>query len=83
MAEVIVIASCIVFTAAIIAIFRYSGYIISMQINRNPCKYVASNIKTCIAIRKPALKNHACIHAAEGSNIKVLLQVSILMFHGL
>ena len=48
MAKVIVIASYTMFTVAITAIFSNSRYIISMQINRNPCTYVASNINTCI-----------------------------------
>ena len=41
MAKVIVIA----FPIVIIAIFSYSRYITSMQINRNPYIHVASNIK--------------------------------------
>ena len=40
MAKVIVIA--VVFTVAIIAIFSYSRYIASMQINRNPYMYIRS-----------------------------------------
>ena len=79
-----VIVTTVVFTVAIIGIFSYRRYITSMQINRNPCTNVASNINTCITIRKPIYScfEEPCMYPAGGSSIKMLLQVTILMFHG-
>ena len=84
MAKGIYLASCSAHSCHYIAILQAC-----MQINRNPCIHVASNIKTCITIYKKtysyiaALKNHACMYPAGKSSNKVLLQVTILMFHRL
>ena len=71
------------FTVAIIAIFSYRRYITSMQINRNPCTHMTSNINTCITIRKPIYScfEEPCMHPAGGFSIKMLLQVTILMLY--